>query len=160
MSVLDPDRTAGLNRLLDDAVRRGPRAGHAIVLSADGLLLASSEGLGRDRARQLSAVASGFHGLAQDTGRHFGGDTVLRTVVAMEHGRLFVCAVGENACLAVLAPEGADIELAASGTTRLAGRIARYLDAGPSRPLRPRPADVLPESRPSSEAASARGRTR
>lgn len=133
-SVLDPDRTAGLNRLLNDTVRRGPQAVHAIVVSADGLLLASSEGLGGDQARQLSAVASGFHRLAEDTGRHFGGDAVLQTVVKMERGCLLVCAAGENACLAVLAPEGADTGLVASGVTRLADRVGQHLDARSGRP--------------------------
>ncbi|CAM5362410.1 MULTISPECIES: roadblock/LC7 domain-containing protein [Streptomyces] len=134
-SVPDPARPADLNRLLNDMVRCGPWAGHEIVVSVDGLLLASSEGPGRDHARQLSAVAAGFHGLAEDTGRHFGGDMVVRTVVEMEHGRLFVCAVGENACMAVLAPEGADVEVVASGMTRLAGRVGRHLGAGSLPPV-------------------------
>ncbi|MFH9090065.1 roadblock/LC7 domain-containing protein [Streptomyces sp. NPDC017673] len=126
-SVLGPARTADLNWLLNDLVRRVPQVGHAIVLSTDGLLLASSEGLGRDQAQQLSAVASGFHSLAKGTGRHFGGGKILQTVVEMERGYLFVCASGENACLAVLSPEGADIGLVAFEMARLVGRVGQHL---------------------------------
>ena len=46
--------------LITDFVRRVPGVAHAVVVSADGLLLAGSQGLPRDRAEQLSAVASGF----------------------------------------------------------------------------------------------------
>ncbi|MET8770795.1 MULTISPECIES: roadblock/LC7 domain-containing protein [Streptomyces] len=139
-SASGPDRTTDLNWLLNDMVRRVPQVGHAIVLSTDGLLLASSDGLGRDPAQQLSAVASGFHSLAKGTGRHFGGGAVLQTVVEMEHGYLFVCAAGENACLAVLTPEGADIGLVAFEMARLVGRVGQHLAVG-SRPPAPSAAD-------------------
>lgn len=139
-SVPGPDRTDSLNWLLNDMVQRVPQIGHAIVLSTDGLLLASSDGLARDHAQQLSAVASGFHSLAKGTGRHFGGGGVLQTVVEMERGYLFVCAAGTNACLAVLAPEGADIGLVAFEMARLVGRVGQHL-AVASRPPAPSLAD-------------------
>ena len=44
--------------LITDFVRRVPGVAHAVVVSADGLLLAGARGLPRYRAEQLSAVAS------------------------------------------------------------------------------------------------------
>jgi uncharacterized protein len=139
-SALSPDRAANLNWLLNDMVRRVPHVGHAVVLSNDGLLLASSDGLGRDQAHQLSAVSSGFHSLAKGTGRHFGGGEVRQTMVEMAHGYLFVCAAGENACLAVLTPESADIGLVAFEMARLVGRVGQHLAVGSRSPV-PQEAD-------------------
>ncbi|MEU4094818.1 roadblock/LC7 domain-containing protein [Streptomyces sp. NPDC026673] len=119
--------TPNLDWLLNDMVQRVPEVGHAIVLSSDGLLLAASSALARDQAHQLSAVASGFHSLAKGTGRHFGGGEVRQTVVEMEMGYLFVCAAGENACLAVLTPQGADIGIVAYEMARLVGRVGQHL---------------------------------
>ncbi|MEU2282532.1 roadblock/LC7 domain-containing protein [Streptomyces sp. NPDC013178] len=121
------ETTAQLSWLLDDLVQRVPDAGHAVVLSSDGLLLAASKALPRDEAQRLSAVASGFHSLAKGTGRHFGGGAVRQTLVEMEKGYLFVCAAGENACLAVLAPDGADIGIVAYEMARLVMRVGQHL---------------------------------
>ena len=52
--------SADLAWLLDDLVERVREVEHGIVLSADGLLLASSKGLHREDAEHLSAVASGL----------------------------------------------------------------------------------------------------
>jgi predicted regulator of Ras-like GTPase activity (Roadblock/LC7/MglB family) len=63
---------------------------------------------------------------------------VRQTVVEMEMGYLFVSAAGENACLAVLAPEGADIGLVAYEMARLVTRVGQHLAVadrnGPQRP--------------------------
>src|SRR5512142_2305631 len=62
-----------LSWLLNNLSRTVPEVVHAVVLSADGLLLAASEHLDRTSADQLAAVASGFNSLARGAGRHFGG---------------------------------------------------------------------------------------
>ncbi len=62
---------------------RVPGVAHAIAVSADGLLLASSRDLPRDRADQLSAIASGLVSLTQGASRCFEGGAVLQTVVEM-----------------------------------------------------------------------------
>jgi uncharacterized protein len=46
--------------LVTNFAERVPGVAHAIVVSADGLLLTSSDRLPRDRADQLAAVASGL----------------------------------------------------------------------------------------------------
>ncbi|MEU1090192.1 roadblock/LC7 domain-containing protein [Streptomyces sp. NPDC005576] len=132
------ETTTQLRWLLDDLVQRVPDAGHAITLSSDGLLLANSGSLPQEEAQRLSAVASGFHSLAKGTGQHFGGGSVRQTVVEMEKGFLFVCAAGDNACLAVLAPESADIGIVAYEMARLVTRVGQHLSVeyrdAPGRP--------------------------
>lgn len=59
--------------LLDDLVGRVKQAEHAIVLSADGLLMASSAQLSRDDAEHLAAMASGIQSLAKGASKRFGG---------------------------------------------------------------------------------------
>ena len=54
-----------LGWLLNGFVRKVPGVREAVVLSADGLPMAVSEGLDRDSAERFSAVASGLVGLAQ-----------------------------------------------------------------------------------------------
>ncbi len=60
-----------LNWLLDDLVDRVVGADHAIVLSADGLLIGRSRGLTDEEGEHLSAVASAFQSLARGTSRQF-----------------------------------------------------------------------------------------
>jgi predicted regulator of Ras-like GTPase activity (Roadblock/LC7/MglB family) len=122
-----------LDWLLDDLVDRVVGAEHAIVLSADGLLLGGSRGLASQDAEHLSAVASAFQSLARGTGRHFGGGEVRQTVVEMEHSYLFVTAAGAGACLAVLAAEDADVGLVAYEMNLRVKRVGQFLTAAPRR---------------------------
>ena len=62
-----------LNWLVTNFVDRVPGVAHAVVVSADGLLLVASEGLPRDRADQLAAVASGLTSLTQGAARVLRG---------------------------------------------------------------------------------------
>ena len=55
--------------LVTNFAERVPGVAHAIVVSADGLLLTSSDRLPRDRADQLAAVASGLVSLTQGAAR-------------------------------------------------------------------------------------------
>ncbi len=51
---------------------------HAIVVSADGLPLAYSDGFPKDRADQLAAVTSGLASLTQGAARVFDGGPLPR----------------------------------------------------------------------------------
>ncbi|MFD6096354.1 roadblock/LC7 domain-containing protein [Nocardiopsis flavescens] len=123
-----------LDWLLDDLADRVVGAVHAIVLSADGLLLGRSRDLPSEDAEHLSALASAFQSLARGTGRHFGGGDVRQTVVEMERSYLFVTAAGAGACLAVLATEDADVGLVAYEMNLRVKRVGRFLTAAPRRP--------------------------
>ncbi|WP_020671059.1 roadblock/LC7 domain-containing protein [Amycolatopsis nigrescens] len=113
--------------LVTDFVRRVPGAAHAAVVSADGLILASSRGLPKDRADQLSAVASGLTSLASGAARIFDGGPVAQTVIEMTNGFLFLMSVSDGSCLAVLGPPGGDIGLVVYEMTLLVDRVGRQL---------------------------------
>jgi uncharacterized protein len=113
--------------LLDDLVARVEHARQAVVLSADGLLIAGSTGLSREDGEHLSAVASGFQSLARGAGRHFGGGAVRQTIIEMESAFLFVTAAGKGACLAVLSSSEADMGLIGYEMAMLVTRVGQYL---------------------------------
>lgn len=123
--------TGDLNWLLDDLIDHVVGTRHAIVLSADGLLIGRSHSLSTNDAEHLSAVASAFQSLARGTGRHFEGGAVRQTVIEMEHAYLFVTAAGEGACLAVLAAEDADVGLVAYEMNMRVKRVGQFLSSAP-----------------------------
>ena len=116
-----------LNWLVSNFARSVPGAAHAIVVSADGLLMAVSERLDRARADQLAAVASGLTSLTQGAARIFGGGKVTQTVVEMEKGFLLVMAVSDGSCLAVLAAPSCDIGLIGYEMALLVARTGEVL---------------------------------
>jgi uncharacterized protein len=116
-----------LNWLVSNFAKTVPGAAHAIVLSADGLLMAVSERLDRARADQLAAVASGLASLTQGAARIFGGGQVTQTVVEMEKGFLLVMAVSDGSCLAVLAAPSCDIGLIGYEMALLVARTGEVL---------------------------------
>ena len=67
--------------LVSNFAERVTGVAHAIVVSADGLLLTSSNRLPRDRADQLAAMASGIVSLAQGGARCFDTGGGVQTVV-------------------------------------------------------------------------------
>jgi predicted regulator of Ras-like GTPase activity (Roadblock/LC7/MglB family) len=119
--------TVDITWLVNDLVERVAHAEQAVVLSADGLLIAKSAGLGREDAEHLSAVAAGLHGLARGAGKRFGRGSVRQTIIEMEAGFLFVTAGGNGACLAVLGTEDADVGLIAYEMAMIVARVGQYL---------------------------------
>lgn len=122
-------QSANLTWLLDDLVERVPAAQHAVVLSADGLMMGASAGLKREDADHLSAMAAGFQSLAKGASRHFRAGPVRQTVVEMESAFLFVTAAGQGACLAVLASNDADLGLIAYEMAMLVTRVGQTMNA-------------------------------
>ena len=128
--------TAGeLNWLLDDLVKRVAGIEHAVLLSADGLLVGASAELGREDAEHLAAVASGFQSLARGAGRRFGGGAVRQTVIEMESAFLFVTAAGEGACLATLGGPDSDVGLVAFEMNLLVQRVGQNMATTTRSPL-------------------------
>ncbi|GAB2808497.1 roadblock/LC7 domain-containing protein [Actinocorallia aurea] len=118
---------ADLAWLLDDLVKRVNEAEHAIVLSADGLLMAQSHGIGRDDAEHLSAVSAGIQSLAKGAGERFGGGAVRQTIVEMRSAFLLVTVAGQGACLAVLSTEDADVGLIAYEMAMMVTKLGHHL---------------------------------
>lgn len=94
-----------VSKFIDDVAG----ATHAILVSADGLLVAGSARLPADRAEQMAAVSSGLASLATGAAQLFDGGTVLQTVIEMEQGYLLLMSVGDGSNLAVLTSGTADI---------------------------------------------------
>ncbi len=119
--------TVDLAWLVDDLIHRVVEARHAIILSTDGLLVASSKGLDRDDAEHLAAAAAGLNSLARGVGRHFGGTGLRRTMIEFGGGFLFVSAAGSGACLAVVCGPDIDVGVAAYETEMLVVRVGQYI---------------------------------
>ncbi|MGH3793719.1 MAG: roadblock/LC7 domain-containing protein [Pseudonocardiaceae bacterium] len=119
-----PDR---FGWLVDDFVNRVPGVAHAVVVSADGLLLSASNHLPRDRADQLAAVASGLVSLTQGAARCFEAGQVVQTVVEMERGIVLLMSISDGSCLAVLAAPSCDIGLVGYEMTLLVDRVGQQL---------------------------------
>lgn len=98
-----------LGWLLDRFVERTAGAAHAVVVSADGLHLAGSQGLPQDRGEQLAAVVSGLASLTVGASMILEAGNVQQTLVEMHNGFLLMMAVGDGAHLAVLAQAGSDL---------------------------------------------------
>lgn len=116
-----------LNWLINNFVDRVPGVAHTVVVSADGLLLAVSDGFPRDRADQLAAVASGLVSLTQGAARCFEAGGVTQTVVEMERGFLFIMAISDGACMAVLAAPSCDVGLVGYEMALLVARASDVL---------------------------------
>jgi predicted regulator of Ras-like GTPase activity (Roadblock/LC7/MglB family) len=118
-----------LDWLVTRFVDEVPDAAHAILLSADGLLMAASSSIPADRAEQVAAVSSGLASLAVGASRLFEGGAVLQTIVEMEHGYLMLMSVGDGSNLAVLTQEAADIGQVGYEMALLVERVGRAVQA-------------------------------
>lgn len=113
--------------LVDSFVDRVPGVAHAVVVSADGMLLTVSSGLPRDRADQLAAVTAGLVSLTLGAARCFEAGGVVQTVVEMERGIVLIMAISDGSSLAVLAAPSCDIGLVGYEMTLLADRAGQLL---------------------------------
>ncbi|WP_405497640.1 roadblock/LC7 domain-containing protein [Streptomyces sp. NBC_00096] len=111
-----------VNRFTDRVV--GIRS--AAVVSADGLLLASSAGLAGEATR-LAAVSSGIVGLSSGGAQLLGRGGVSRTVVEMAYGTIVVMSVSDGSLLTVLASPHCDLGVAGYHMTRLARQCGEVL---------------------------------
>ena len=116
-----------LSWLITNMVERVPDMAHAVVVSSDGLPLATSAGFPRERADQLAAITSGLASLTQGGSRVFDGGEVVQTAVEMQRGLLVVMAISNGASLAVLAASTCDLGLVAYEMTLLVERAGRVL---------------------------------
>src|SRR5688572_24762536 len=120
-----------LSWLLANFCERVPGVAHAVAVSADGLLLAASRDLPRDRADQLAAIASGLVSLTQGAARCFEGGAVLQTVVEMDNGFLFLMSISDGSSFAVLAARSCDVGQVGYEMALLVDRVGEALKPGP-----------------------------
>jgi len=123
------EATGQLNWLLDNLVSQVEHVRQAILLTSDGLVVASSQGLTRDDSEHLSALAAGLQSLARGTGRQFHGGEVRQTIIEMESAFLFVVSAGTGTCLAVLTSAEPNVGVIGYEMAMLVRRMGKYLTA-------------------------------
>ncbi len=95
-----------LNWLVTDFTTRVVDVAHAIVVSADGVPLALSEGIPAKAVEQFSAITSGLTSLIRGAAQIMEAGMPLQALVEMDRGLMFVKAISDGSTLAVLtAPE-------------------------------------------------------
>lgn len=114
---------------------------HAILVSADGLLMAASDSIPGERGEQLAAVSSGLASLSVGAARLFDGGAVLQTIVEMEQGYLMLMSVGDGSNLAVLTRDSAEIGQVGYEMALLVDRVGRAMQAEPR-------VGAIPEAQP------------
>ena len=100
-----------LNWLVTDFTLRVADVAHAVVVSADGVLLARTDGIPPGSAEQLAAITSGLVSLIQGAARIFEAGLPSQALVEMEGGLMFVMAISDGSNLAVLAAPECDTDL-------------------------------------------------
>ncbi|MDE9366371.1 roadblock/LC7 domain-containing protein [Luteipulveratus sp. YIM 133132] len=125
-----PSAGGELDWLVTNFVDDIPGATHAVLVSADGLLMAGSERLPADRAEQLAAVCSGLVSLATGAAGLFDGGTVLQSIIEMEVGFLLLMSVGDGSHLGVLTSTSADIGQIGFEMSALATRVGAVVQPG------------------------------
>ncbi|OLT13865.1 hypothetical protein BJF78_20990 [Pseudonocardia sp. CNS-139] len=113
--------------MLVEFTRDTPGVVQAVVVSADGLRLATSPGMSVGLADQLSAAASGLVSLARGTARLLDAGPVQQTILELAEGYLFVTAISRGATLAVHADRRCDIGMVGYEMTMLASRLGHAL---------------------------------
>ena len=87
--------------LLNTFADQVPGVAHVVAVSADGLLLASSQELPAERADQLAAITAGVVSLTDGCSRCFDGGPMRQTIMEMDGGYLFLMSISDGSALAV-----------------------------------------------------------
>ncbi|MFD5320261.1 roadblock/LC7 domain-containing protein [Streptomyces sp. NPDC127098] len=110
-----------------------PGARHAILVSADGLLMARSSEVNKDEADTIAAAMSGMQSLSR-TVAGFSGDARMQwrqTVVEFDGGWVFLISAGEGAYLAVSASPQVDMADITFRMQQLVGQLGKVLTTPP-----------------------------
>ncbi|HTU05994.1 MAG TPA: roadblock/LC7 domain-containing protein [Trebonia sp.] len=116
-----------LNWLVTNFVERVTDAGHAVIVSSDGLPLGVSAEFPPDRAERLATLTSGLASLTQGAARALGGGLMVQTAVEMEAGVFVVMTISHGASLAVLAAPDSNLGIVAYEMSLLVERAGRMI---------------------------------
>jgi hypothetical protein len=116
-----------LNWLITGFTARVADVAHAIVVSADGVPLAVSQRLPPAYAGQLAAITAGLVSLMQGAARIFEAGLPTQALVEMQGGLLFVMAINDGSCLAVLAGPECDTNVVSYEMTLLVEAVGDIL---------------------------------
>jgi uncharacterized protein len=117
-----------LDFLLNDFVHRcAPHVQHAVAVSSDGILVAATHDLPRDRADQLAAFAAGLIGLVSGTARCLDAGGVISNVTELEYGFVLSMAVSTGASMLVLANRASDLAMVSFEMAELINRVGHAI---------------------------------
>ena len=126
----EPGAPADLDWLCRDFATGTPGVRQVLVVAADGLRLATSDGVDERLADQLCAATSGLVSLARGTAALLGAEPVHQTIVETAGGYLFVTSISQGSVLAVFTTRSADMGLVGYEMTMLAARVGHALTPG------------------------------
>ncbi len=116
-----------LDWLVTDFTTRVPAVAHAVVVSADGVLLARSEDIPPAFAEQLALITCGLASLMQGVARIFEAGSPTRALVEMDGGLMLVKVISDGSSLAVLAALECDTDLISYEMTLLVEAVGEAL---------------------------------
>jgi len=116
--------------LLNNFSFQVPGVAHVVAVSADGLLLASTNDLPVERADQLAAITAGVISLTDGASRAFEGGPIRQTIIEMDAGYLFLMSVSNGSALAVLAARTCDVGQVGYEMALLVDRVGGALTPG------------------------------
>ncbi|MEV8323925.1 MULTISPECIES: roadblock/LC7 domain-containing protein [unclassified Kitasatospora] len=124
-----------LSWVLND-VLQVPGARHAILVSADGLLLERSSEIGRDEAETNAAAMSSMQSLSRAVAPFVGTDGAgagvwRQTLLEYDHGWIFLIAAGSGAYLAASTAPDVDMEAMSFRMQQQVGALGRAMSAAP-----------------------------
>lgn len=125
---MNPD----LSWVLNDVLRvRGAR--HAILVSADGLLLAQSSDIERDDAETNAAAMSSMQSLSRAVAGFVGGGKGIwkQTLIEYDGGWIFLIAAGSGAYLAVSTAPDVDMEAMSFRMQQVVGALGKAMTTPP-----------------------------
>ena len=121
------DQQGSLDWLLNDFAARIPKVVHALAVSADGIVVASSPDLAEDQADQLAAVAAGLVSLLAGAARLLDSAPVRSNLTELGEGFLFSMAVSDGASLLVYAERECDIGQVSYAMAELINQVGETL---------------------------------
>lgn len=132
-----------LQWLLTDLVEEVPGVNSVAVVSSDGLLLLSSDPMAPDTppaedpparpkgprgaSADLATIVSGLGSLTTGAAALMDGGAVKQTMVAMEHGSVFVMSISDGSLLGVHATPDCDMSVVAYHMALFVGRAGHVL---------------------------------
>ncbi len=116
-----------LNWLVNDFTVRVADIAHAIVVSADGVPLALSDGIPGFAVEQFAAITSGLTSLVVGAARIMEAGVPRQALVEMDNGLMLVMAISDGSSLAVLAAPECDTRQVSFEMTRLVEAVGELL---------------------------------
>jgi predicted regulator of Ras-like GTPase activity (Roadblock/LC7/MglB family) len=121
------DELSNIDWLLNDFASRVTGVTHAVGVSADGLLVASTRSLQSGGADQLAAIASGLVSLLSGAARLLSAQPVASNLTEMNGAFMFSMAVSDGASLLVVADHTCDIGQVSYEMAELANKVGPAL---------------------------------